>query len=532
MEGRPSAGHKQLGEGPRAGLLGREAELAVLHRTLTRAAEGQGSVVLLGGEAGMGKTALATRLAEDAAAEGFRVAWGRCWHESGTPAFWPWGRIADELLGDRDATWLERALGARVRRLGRIAPGLAERLGLGEEEPEPLLEQARFALLDALAALLRTCAAETPVLVVIDDVDPDDEDALLALEFVASEVRDVGAVVLGTSKDPGLRDLAEGSPFGADAQLELDGLPAAALHELVLRKTAVDLGHRLLERVAAATDGNPFFAIEVVRLLRERGDLERGGIAESVPLPKTALLTVEGRLRPLPRDVVEVLEVASVVGREFSPAVLAHAADLGLPVLADRLERAEAARLILPRPVGALTSCFGHGLVREALYQRLGTTRRGRLHAAVAAALEHIYAGDLEPRLAEVAHHHFEAGLCGDPERALAFSARAGERAMRASAWDEAARQFDRALQALALTGPDAARRAAPARRARPRPEPRGRHAGAGDARGGDAGGGGRRPARSRGARGARVRLLRALAGGRRRGGHHGAATRAGAGRT
>jgi eukaryotic-like serine/threonine-protein kinase len=178
------AGTRTLAEPAWASFVGRERELEELRNALTAAQSGRGGFVLVAGEPGIGKTALLTVLADEAAADGVRVVWGRCWESGGAPPFWPWGRIVDEIYRARDDEWLESKLGGGARRLGLMAPELGERLG-GDPASVPESEQARFAMLNSLTAFLRAASDDEPLLLALDDIDAAGADAVLALEFVS-----------------------------------------------------------------------------------------------------------------------------------------------------------------------------------------------------------------------------------------------------------------------------------------------------------------------------------------------------------
>ena len=142
----------------------------------------------------------------------------------------------------------------------------------------------------------------------------------------------------------------------------------------------------------------------------------------------------------------EVLTLASVLGREFSPAILEQASGLKRDELLDALDEAASARLVDDVPDARGRLRFSHVLIRDVLYEELATARRLHLHRTVAAALESIHAGNLEPHLAELAHHYL-AGGAGEASKALEFATAAGDRAASQLAYEEAARHYTSALR-------------------------------------------------------------------------------------
>jgi AAA ATPase domain len=452
---------------PWAHFVGRERELEELSAALSAAAAGRGGFALVAGESGIGKTALVGALAARAEAEDVQVVWGRCWEGGGAPPFWPWGRIVDELSRGRDREWLERELGGGARRLGLIAPELGERMNGEPPESVPQSEQGRFAQINSLAAFLRASAADQPLLLVFDDVHAAGTDALLALEFVSRELRDAPLLGLVTLQTEALRRRPEAEPLIAGLartcrRIDLGGLSEDELAALLEQVTGAAPAPGLVGAVNVLAAGNPFFAGEVVRTLAAEGRLPDEAVLSGVelPLPSGVRDAVGRRVVSLPEGAQEVLATASVIGRDFRLATLALATGMDRTELLAVLDDALATGLVVHGRPAATTFSFAHGLVRETIYKGLSTVERGHLHARVGDAIEQIYEGELEAHLAELAHHFFEAAVGGDAAKAVPYSTRAGHWALRALAWDEAARLFEQALAALELGAPQPETRA------------------------------------------------------------------------
>jgi hypothetical protein len=447
--------------------VGRERELDELKGALDEARSGRGRFVLLAGEPGIGKTSLAGVLAEHAAENGVRVVWGRCWEGGGAPPFWPWGRIVDELCREGDGAWTERELGPGARRLGLMAPELREHLESEAPAPESEPDQARFAMLSSLAAFLRAASADEPLLLLLDDVDDADADALIALEFVSRELRDAPVLGVATYKEHAIRARPEAEAImGGLARtcrtIALAGVPESDLAAMFEQITGAPPSHDLVHAVSVLSAGNPYFAVEVVRTLASEGELggEVGLPAARLPLPSGVRDAIARRISSLSEVAQQVLAAAAVIGREFRLATVHRATGVEREALLAVIDQALVAGLIEQRPPAATVFRFTHGLVRETLYADLGTVERGRLHRAVGEAMEQIYEGELEGRLSELAHHFFEAAVGGDPAKAVDYSSRAGRRASQGLAWEEAVRLFRQGLTALELDEPDPARRA------------------------------------------------------------------------
>ncbi|HEX4759849.1 MAG TPA: AAA family ATPase [Thermoleophilaceae bacterium] len=454
-------------DSPRDVFVGRERELERLHSALRDACAGRGEFALIAGEPGIGKTALAAAVSERAREAGARVVWGRCWEAGGAPPFWPWGQVVTDLWPAGDSARDNLPVVAAAERLAPIAPALAELSGSRGEGPSLESEQARFAMFNSLAAYLREAATpEQPIVLVLDDVHAADADALLALEFVAADLRRApGAYVLGlaTYQEAALRrrpeaDAIVGRLARSCPSLTLSGLSEGDLALMVSQAADREPPAELVQALARLTDGNAFFATEVVRTLA--ADEELAGedrLARAPVLPAQVQGAIERRLEPLRPEVQQALSAAAVIGRSFRLAMLERATGVERSELLDLLDEASGAGLIRPEPGGGVGGgpslgafSFAHGLVRETLYAGLGSAERVRLHRAVGGAIERIY-GDDESRLGELAHHFVEAAAGSDPTEAIEYSTRAGRRAMHLLAWGEAARLFAQALTTLEL---------------------------------------------------------------------------------
>jgi DNA-binding SARP family transcriptional activator len=444
--------------------VGRAREFGELKAALAAARRGHGDIVLMSGEAGIGKTALLGLLGEHAAAEGVRVVWGRGWSGGGAPPFWPWGQVVDQLWPEADDEALEAALGARARRLAPIAPQLGGRLGRPADAPD--VERARFALLDSLVGFLRIVSAAGPLLLALDDVDAADTDALLALEFVARELGDIPLLGVATYKAQEIAQRPEATAILEELartshRIELTGLAEEELALMLERRTGAEPTADLLGAVQSLTAGNPFFAEEVARTLVPTTQPDGETLLAAPPaLPSGVRDAITRRVRTLPRDERHVLAAAAVAGPVFRVAVLQQIAGVDRASLLQSLDGLRAGGLLAVRGAGGMTLGFTHGLVRETVYGNLTSLERARLHQAAGAAVEHVYQGDLEPYLAQLAHHYYEAAAANDNAKAVAYARRAGMRAAATFAWDEATRLFQQALDALELGAADPADRA------------------------------------------------------------------------
>jgi len=452
------------GDGP---LIGRARELRELRESLARARRGQGGVHLVLGDPGVGKTRLAAALAEDAVTAGATVVWTRGWGRV-APPYWPWAEVVRRLCHGVDGDVLRRELGERADALVRLAPELAERLGAPQPAAEaPGVESsdvARFALFDALVALLRARSANAPVVVLVDDLQALDEGSLLALDFVSRMLSDAAVLIVVTMHARMPRRTAGAQAALANIaragrRLVLGGLDRPDVAELIELTSGAPPPPCLVDAIHDVTEGNPFFAREILALLLAEGRLN--DLPEQMPLPDSVLETVRRRLEPLGDDAIATLALAAIIGRTFSVRALELASPLAGERVLAALDAAAGLGLIVEMPAPPGHFRFGHGLIVRALVAGMPAVDRMAAHRAVGEVLEHLFRGAIDNHLPRLAHHFVSAGPRGDLAKAVDYAQRAAERALADLAYEQAAELFERALHVLALLGPDPARRAA-----------------------------------------------------------------------
>jgi hypothetical protein len=413
-------------------LVGRRLATGALRAAVDAAVGGAGGIVLLAGEAGMGKTALASEAVAYAKARGAAAVWGTCWEGDGAPGFWPWIQVVRALARDGDGD----SAGAAV---------LAELTGVAEERAGLLGDESavRFRTYDLAATYLRSRAAQRPLTVVVDDLHWADLSSLRLLVFLARQLHDAAALVVGTYRDvevaagdhparPLLAELA-----GQAELVQLTGLTADEVGQLIEKVCGERPQPPLIQAVHDRTAGNPFFAQQIARLLASQGTPLDRALVTGVPSAVGDVLA--RRLARLPGPVVDLLAAASVVGRRFPitmvAAVAGVPAEMALP-LADNAVRAAVLEHDEP---GHLR--FSHDLFRDVLYEGLSAARRSALHLSVADLLEQ-HAG-----AAEIAYHRGVAWPLGDRDRAVAALVEAAREATARTAFDEAAAHLRRAVE-------------------------------------------------------------------------------------
>ncbi|MFZ2014551.1 MAG: BTAD domain-containing putative transcriptional regulator [Nocardioides sp.] len=410
---RPEPARAPTQTGPAWPMVGRDADLAELTEAWQRARAGTTTYAVLTGEPGIGKSRLASELSEIARRDGAQVCVGRCSQDDGAPPLWPWAQVLE-------------ALGRR----------LPENLPDGEREEFRGFEQIVHLLLDA--------ARERPLLVGLDDLHWADVCSLRVLRLLAETATVEPLLVLVTWRDNPeptgwLADLAESLARRHAVRRALSGLPADAVAEVFATVAHNRPTHDQADALQERTDGNPFFVVEYARLAGERADLSRLLTEERPPAGVHEVLL--RRLARLPEATVATLRTAAVIGRRFDAPTLARATGIDEDGLLDVVEPAEAAGLV--RDVGVERLAFAHALVRDTLSAGLTSTRRARVHARIAEALE----GQPE-RVTERAQHWQAAGPAY-VGRAWRSTVEAAGVARRVYAHEQAAALLRRALDTM-----------------------------------------------------------------------------------
>lgn len=347
-------------------LIGRAHALAVAERELDRVVAGRGGLLLVSGEAGIGKSALAAEVGSAASRRGALVAAAACTDTEGTPGRWPWVQVVRRLARIADTDEWAAATGAAGDALDPL---------LGERSIAPSGGDESFRLHDALVTLLVTVAARRPVVVVLEDLHHADPASMQVLDFVTRHTWFEPVLVVANYRNTELEAAAHpGRPhllplLGRATQLRLTGLDHDGVRELLAR-AGRDLDHAAVAEVLRRTGGNPFF-------------VEQTALLDGVPSPGVRDV-VERRLEVLAAaapSAVDVLAAVAVAGHAFDPDVPALLT--GAPVDPD-LVAAEAAALIVRRHG---RWAFVHDVVREHLYARLPAGRRQDLHAALVGIL-------------------------------------------------------------------------------------------------------------------------------------------------
>lgn len=442
--------------------VGRQQEMANLQGALENALSNRGRLVMLAGEPGIGKTRTAHELATHAAGLGVQVLWGRCYETPGAPPFWPWVQIIRSYSRGGDAEDLRAQMGDGAADIAEIVPDVREQLpGILPASPLADPEQARFRFFDSVTTFLQRAARRQPLLIILDNLHWADRPSLLLLEFLTREIGESRILMLGTYRDsevsrqhPLFETLGELSRDRLQYRIALRGLKREEVGQFLALAVGEPPIEDLVESVHQRTEGNPFFVIEVVRLLIQESLLAAGSShrprPSAVKIPQGVREVIGRRLNRLSPACNQILSAASVIGREFGLDELRCVVDA--PVvesLLDALEEALAAHIIEEVPQAQGRFQFTHVLIRDTLYEELTSPRRALLHRRIGEALESLYDADIGPQLARLAHHFGEATQAGEGAKAVEYAEGAAAHADALLAYEEAAHYYQMALHAL-----------------------------------------------------------------------------------
>jgi class 3 adenylate cyclase/tetratricopeptide (TPR) repeat protein len=446
-------------------MVGREREFERASQIAERALAGEGGLLVITGEPGIGKSRLVEELRDHVA--GSAVTWleGRCVSFGGSTPYLPLREpILDALQLPRDESVPRPVLTERVQAIlpGDVddaVPYLQAILGtVGEDKARaPSPETLQLRVLDALRRLVLALAKRGPVAIAMEDLHWADASTLHALRLLLPEGRDASLLFVLTTRGD---DDAANSLMGAAASertgvIHLAPLPDDRVAELAASLLEDDeIPRELLERVVETSGGNPFFLAELIRSLVGSGVLATSatGVGASIELPTTIEKVILARLDALGTGARDVLTAASVLGRAVSMPLLEQLIGTEPHAEVDELVRVG----LFERDGQPDEVWFSHALIQEVAYGSLLKRRRRELHAAAAAAIEGLWGERIDEYLGILAHHH---RLAGDLEAAQRWHDLAAVRAEHLHASDEALEHLTASIELAAELGRTAADR-------------------------------------------------------------------------
>jgi tetratricopeptide (TPR) repeat protein len=452
--------------------VGREQEIKQLQRAFDAAMSGQGGLVMVVGEPGIGKTSIVEQLETYVRLRGGRTLVGHCYEEGSLSLpYLPFIEAMRSYVLERDADGLRSDLGSGASEVARIVSEVRDKVNVTPSAGgDP--EEQRWRLMEAVKEFLRNASRVQPLLVELEDLHDSDRGTLDLLVHLARSLEGARLLIVGTYRDvevdrahplsSALAELRRGREF---QRIPLRGLTVEEVHRLYTAIRGHEVPRAQAEAVHRQTEGNPLFIIEVLRYLVEEGLVVRQdgrydpieGQGPGDRLPEGLRDVIGKRLSLLSEKTNQVLNVAAVIGREFRLDVLQLVTDQSEDEVIEALEQATERAVVEVRSSLAanLSYRFTHAFFRQTLYEELSPPRRIRMHQQVARALEQVYGRRVEEHAVELAEHYSYSSDPADLTRAVDYGELAASRAMSVYAYGEAANHLTRALEVQAVLDSD-----------------------------------------------------------------------------
>jgi len=445
-------------------LVDRVEEMSQLREAVDRAVRGEGGLLFLRGEAGIGKTRLTKELRTYARLRGMNVLYGRCpalLTMTGIPPYILWSEVIRDYLQGSTAEQLYRVIGFYPGEVSKLVPDLGQRLGTIPQTVQIDPEHERDRLFEAVSQFVTNVSKEAPLLVVLDDLQWTDQSSLLLMHYLARGVSRERLLFVGAYRDSEVDEKHPLSPVLTELNRErlLQSVPLKRM----LLSDVVEMIKQILEQddvprefcelVYERTGGNPFFVEEVMKSLMEQELILREGNrwkirgVSRIEFPDTVKGVVKARIDRLDDECRNLLTMASFIGYDFTLEALREATGFEENKLVELLERMLKTGQIKERVVRGEDACsFADAIVRDVVHEEVSRLMHKRLHHVVGSALEKVYANKIDEHLAELAYQFLEGG---EKAKALDYFLRAGEKAVKVYAHSEASTYFQSALSLL-----------------------------------------------------------------------------------
>jgi DNA-binding CsgD family transcriptional regulator len=440
-------------------LVDRVHDLATLRELIDQVKSGRGQLVLLSGEAGIGKTRLVAEVKAEALAQGFQVVQGSCFPTDHSIPYAPLLDLLRSFLTSHAIALPAPEIELVAQAFLPLLPDLGHLIaGSPALSTTPLLdpEQEKRRRFETLAQFLTVQADTSSLLLIVEDLHWSDDTSLEFLHYLARRSSAHRLLLLLTYRSdevgPGLRHfLAQLDRERLAQEVELARLRREGVEAMLRAIFALPPTTRLelLDPIYALTDGNPFFVEEILTSLIASGEIyyahgrwERKELGE-LHIPRSVQDAVQQRTDRLSAPARELLTLAAVAGRRFDFALLQELTHHDEPHLLSLIKELIAAQLVVEE--SAEQFAFRHALTRQAIYADLLVRERKALHRRIADTIERLSGPSADARLADLAYHFYEAGTW---EKALEYGQRAGEQAQRLYAPHAAVEQLTRALDA------------------------------------------------------------------------------------
>jgi len=429
--------------------------LKLLLRSLPLEPRLGGRIVVLAGEAGVGKTRLLSEIAQIAGRSGVKVLWSQLSEDPAVPPYFSWRLALRSCVQQSTKSELAADAGSAAPIIATIAPEITDFLDVKPHHDYSDSPAARFQLFDAITRFLLRAAARQPLILMFDNLQAADRSSLALLEYFSYQVAGNPIAVVGTFRDSDLtrthplrESLNKLSRSAGFTRVSLEGLSQAEVAELL----QLHIGYRppatFVDEVQQRSDGNPLFVAEIAAMMLTRDPhefLTRNGFHFKVPGSLSNVIA--DRLDELPTRTTELLRVASVIGRNFDLVALAGLVNRNVESVRRSLEAAESSGFV--RSVIRDNYSFTHALFREVLYGENSNIVRRALHKKAGEQMQARHEKDIGTHVAKLAYHFVEAAQVGEEDTAITYCLQAAEMASKQRAYNEAVASLESALQVV-----------------------------------------------------------------------------------
>jgi predicted ATPase/KaiC/GvpD/RAD55 family RecA-like ATPase len=456
-------------------LIDRLEEMKLLKEAVDGAIQGEGGVVFLHGEAGIGKTRLTRELGAYARLRGMHVLYGRCpalFRMDGVPPYVLWSEVLKDYLETCSPEQLYRVVGFYPSEVAKLVPELRQRLGTIPQSLPLGPEHERDRLFEAVFQFIVNVSKEAPLLVILDDLQWTDQTSLLLLQYLARGIYKTPLLLLGAYRGTDVDEKHPLSPILTELNRErlskpisLKRMSSNDVSEMIRQILEQEESPKeFCELVYEKTRGNPFFVEEVIRSLKEEDVIFREENqwkmreVSKIEFPATVKSVIKTRISRLDDEGQSILTMASFVGNDFTFEAVRGVTGIEESKLLELMERLLKTGLVKEKIIrGEDVYCFSDVMVRDVVHEEVSHLRHRKLHGSVGNALEKVYASNLDQHLGELAYHFLEAG---DKDKALDYFLKAGEKAWAIYAPNEAFSYFQHALELLEEHGDDLEKKA------------------------------------------------------------------------
>jgi tetratricopeptide (TPR) repeat protein/KaiC/GvpD/RAD55 family RecA-like ATPase len=435
-----------------------------LKEAVYRAVHGEGGLVFIYGEAGIGKTRLVREVGAYARSRGVQVLYGKCpalFRMDGVPPYILWKEVIKDYLETCTLDQLDKVIGFYPAEVAKLVPELRQKLKTIHPSFEISAEQEQNRLFEAVSQFITNISMEAPLLVILDDLQGTDPSSLLLLHYLARGVQKTSMLLLGVYRNTDIDDkhpltpvLAELNRERLPQEIQLKRMSLSNISEIIKNMLEQDdVPEEFCKLIYDKARGNPFFAEEIVKSLKEEEIIyKEEGVwkfkeISAIKFPKSIKNIVKARFSRLDDECQNVLTFASFAGNDFTLEAMCALMGIEENKLLEIMDRLIKTGFVKHTVVRGEDICsFADIIMRDVVNEEVGPFKRKKLHGDVGQVLEKVYAKEIDEHFGEIAYHFLESG---DKDKALGYFLKAGEKAEKIYANAEAASYFQSALRLL-----------------------------------------------------------------------------------